>query len=132
MEGAIEPSSYKSADQNRHNDRPSEPPHHRERATHRPFSGSQPMLATALRPLNGLFEFVLLGPPVIALLLLGCHDRSSRLFQRLAFELSLGGPQVTIDLPNRGLFQAERSRTGGTFSLDVLRHRGENLAAQMP
>src|SRR5208282_4398098 len=132
MEGAIERAADERAYESRRDDRPSEPPYHRERAAYWQFSCPQPVLAPAMRPFDGFFQFAFLGRRlVIAMLLPGCHDRAPRLFRRPGFERPVGGPQVTIDLPNRGVFQAEQSRSGGALGLDVLRHRGENLAAQM-
>jgi len=132
MEAAIERSSDERADENRRDDRPSEPPYHRERAAYRQFSCPQPALAPAMRPFDGFFQFAFLSPQlVIVMFLPGCHDRAPQLFRRPGFERPISGPQVTIDLPNRGVFKAEHSRSGSALGLDVLPHRDENFGAQM-
>ncbi len=76
MQGAIKPASNERADENGRDDRPSIPPDHRKPAAHRPFPGPQPVLAPTMRPFNGFFQFTLVGPQlVIVMLLLGCHDQ---------------------------------------------------------
>src|SRR5208282_4604579 len=132
LEGAIQPSSDERANYSRRDDGPTEPPHHRERAAHRPFSCPQPLLAPAVGLLDRLFQFAFLGRQLMTVrLLLVCHDSASRLFRRLRRERSVSGTQVTIDLPNRGVFKAEHSRSGSALGLDVLPHRDENFGAQM-
>ena len=76
MQGAIKPASNEGAYENGRDDRPSEPPDHREPAAHRLFWGPQPVLVPAMRPFYGFFQFAFVGPQlVIAMLLLGCHDQ---------------------------------------------------------
>src|ERR1019366_8837607 len=101
VESPVKPPAGKSAQQNRYDHGPAEPAHHRKRPPERPFAGPQPVLASALRALDGFFQLLLLA---LALAIVGFfsvhHARVQRLLLRLRLDRAVQGPQIAIDLTN--------------------------------